>query len=422
MRAVVRKNIDWFLNSEIMRPNDGFWGIAERLLITKDNAALDVINGGFEYQTQLTPDLAVLEHRRPDCNLQAALVFHLASMALNDAAVGEIPDRIIDFLLHRSSLWVRDTESPFYGLWVWALPHKRIAYYTDDMSWIIPILLLLGKSRGRADIIENATLCARSMYPHVKAYLDFKNQNGLQTPYPDGRISGLLMNPHWMGLATMAFAHADAYDPTPGYREMAQTYYDQYALGGPPAYDERTSKASAVGGLPWSLSEYAYLSLSASVCAEYYDMDSARQAARVAADTLISKQAATGHFPAEHYETPVAQELADLIYTQNFATLGLYHVARLFPEETRYQQAYEKSLAFLASIQDASDDVHFRGCWRGMYDTKTGQWGGGDHHEGGACSIYSGWTNAPICLTFLLELVGGSLFVGDTLFDPLDAS
>jgi len=39
---------------------------------------------------------------------------------------------------------------------------------------------------------------------------------------------------------------------------------------------------------------------------------------------------------------------------------------------------------------------HLHGCWRGMYDMKMKKWGGGNCFEGGADSIYTGWTNAPI--------------------------
>ena len=31
-----------------------------------------------------------------------------------------------------------------------------------------------------------------------------------------------------------------------------------------------------------------------------------------------------------------------------------------------------------------------------MYDMKAKAWGGGNCYEGGAGSIYTGWTNAPI--------------------------
>jgi hypothetical protein len=45
-----------------------------------------------------------------------------------------------------------------------------------------------------------------------------------------------------------------------------------------------------------------------------------------------------------------------------------------------------------------------------LYDTGPNAWGGGDRYEGGAGSIYSGWTNAPIALSFLFEATDRSLF------------
>ena len=52
----------------------------------------------------------------------------------------------------------------------------------------------------------------------------------------------------------------------------------------------------------------------------------------------------------------------------------------------------------------------FAGCWRGLYDTRAGAWGGGDHYAGGANSLYSGWTNAPISCAFLFAAGAGDLF------------
>lgn len=56
----------------------------------------------------------------------------------------------------------------------------------------------------------------------------------------------------------------------------------------------------------------------------------------------------------------------------------------------------------LVEMQDTSPDLTFHGCWRGMFDCKERTYGGGNCYEGGAGSIYSGWTNAPIALGMLL--------------------
>ena len=44
-----------------------------------------------------------------------------------------------------------------------------------------------------------------------------------------------------------------------------------------------------------------------------------------------------------------------------------------------------------------------------MFDMNQNSWGGGDRFEGGAGSIYTGWTNAPVSLAFLLHDSGKSL-------------
>jgi len=46
-----------------------------------------------------------------------------------------------------------------------------------------------------------------------------------------------------------------------------------------------------------------------------------------------------------------------------------------------------------------------------MYDCQAGEWGGGNRFEGGRGSIYSGWTNAPVSMAFLLELTGSDLLI-----------
>ena len=66
-------------------------------------------------------------------------------------------------------------------------------------------------------------------------------------------------------------------------------------------------------------------------------------------------------------------------------------------------------MQLLLKIQDADPAPQFNGCWRGMYDLQTGTWGGGDRYEGGAGSIYTGWTNAPISLWLLAEREGKAL-------------
>lgn len=417
-RRAVERNLGWFLNSGVMRPADGFWGVAERVVILRDNEAARRINNVFPSQTALADGASVLEHRRVDCCVQTAFLFDAAALALDRPELRETAKNLIEYLVRRSCLRHTDASSGKCGLWGWAAPLYKEPVWTDDNSWLIVVFSILSRN-GHPELAEPAIAAARTLHRHAAAYMHFLNEHGRDALCPlDARtetdaaekIIGLRLNPHWMGLVCMAFAHVAELDPGTPYYDVVETYF-KTALYGPPKHDERSGR-NISAGLSWTLSEYAYLILSGSVVAKRFGCGPAMKAARTAAEILIKSQKPDGHFPAEHYEAPVASHCADLIYTQNWATIGLQHAAGLFDDELgrECRLASERSLAFLAEIQDKSPSLAFNGCWRGMYDTERGIWGGGDCHEGGANSVYTGWTNAPISLSFLSAETGQNLF------------
>lgn len=399
-REVVRKNLEWFRSSGIMRPEDGFWGVAERIVLTDDNVALTEILSSFPSYSRPEPGCLVVEHRRADCNFEVALLFDWAAEALGERAYRMVADHLLDYLVDRSCLRVIKPESPVKDLWGWANPFARERIWTDDNAWVIMGLLIFAR-RGRPHLKDAGIAAARCLREHAVRYLDqVERTDGMARLPGVPLLSGLFMNPHWMGLVTMALAHAAAVDPATDYASVIRTYYRRVGRGPLPSEYKPTRIPS--GTTVWNLSEQAYLSLLASTVARQCDFPEVREAARAASDRLVATQSPVGHWSSEHHETPEAPQLADLIYTQNWATLGLWHAARLFGCDA-YRSAYERSLEFLARIQDAGPSPRTRGCWRGLYDTATRTWGGGDRYEGGARSLYSGWTNAPVAWTFLLE-------------------
>ncbi len=404
---IVHRSITWFLNSGIMRPADGFWGVAERIALLAHNEAAAQIRRAFPSQTPLASSVVVLENRRPDCNMQTALLFELATDVLGHAAIRGVADHILDYLLRRSCLRDEAPASATCGLWRWANPKNRSSYWTDDNAWVTTIALLLA-GRGRPYLREVGIAAARSLNRHMSAFLAEIRAVGAPSRLHGAPMSGMRLNPHWLGLVTMALAHAAAADPETDYASTVVVYHD-LVLPGPHKAGRRIRTSPS--GLGWTLSEYAYLALTASVCAHQFGDEAIRTVAREAADMLIRRQSDQGHFPSEHDEAPRGEHVADLIYTQNWATLGLLHAGRLF-DCADYRAACVRSLEFLDHIQDDSPEPWLRGCWRGAYDMRTRRWGGGDRFEGGAGSIYSGWTNAPIALAFLMESSGASLFPG----------
>ena len=123
-------------------------------------------------------------------------------------------------------------------------------------------------------------------------------------------------------------------------------------------------------------------------------------------DMLISKIDRHGNIPSEWAkEAPAGENLVDLIYTQNWAMLGLRNLYSLTGKE-EHRSASQKAMGLILEIQDRSPEKQFKGCWRGMYDMSAGKWGGGNRYEGGAGSIYTGWTNAPLSIAIASELIG----------------
>ena len=269
----------------------------------------------------------------------------------------------------------------------------RTEIYFDDNAWncVIPLIIakLAPELGEKFKMVKTSIQVADSM------------EKAFSCQFPEIVVKegeyvwlGDLKSPHWGALACMAFAFA--------YRETGEAKYSNAIL----KYNEYldANKDS------FTTSEHAYIVIGQSIAAAFLKNNSIEATALESADRLLSKQdARTGNIPSEWgKEAPVGEHLVDMIYTQNWALLGL-HTLCTSRQEGKYRNAFEKAMGLLLKIQDRSPEKHLQGCWRGMYDLKTKGWGGGDRFEGGANSIYSGWTNAPISIVTAFELLGKSL-------------
>ena len=176
------------------------------------------------------------------------------------------------------------------------------------------------------------------------------------------------------------------FQPKPEYRKVIDDYH-KYLLANINAFTP---------------SEYGYALLGATAAYTVMKDDLSLKTVRAFADKAVSvMDPKTGNLPARHYEAPVGDHLADTIYTLNWAVLGMQNAQKI---DGKYTAAYEKILGLLLRIQDTTPEPWLYGCWRGMYDLKAKSWGGGNCFEGGAGSIYTGWTNAPIAWTVAFAL------------------
>ena len=381
----VRRNLEWFCNSGVMDPPDGSWGVAERIAVTKDHTAIEKICRAFPAWNEFD-GYCVIEPRRPDCNFETALLFLLAGRKFGSEEFTRTGENLLMYLYNRSGMIF-----PENSVWNWSNITKQPGRWFDDNGWcgviqfriaaLRPDLDRKYRMRGRA--LRLARLLAAGVDRSLGADQEISHGSW---PDPEGFWLGEPRLPHWGAVALLAGTAALAVEPDPVLAIQLRRYYEY------------------VGGRldTFIASELCYALLGAAFAANvtgeefYLDLT-----ARTAAAVLRRIDPATGNLPAEHCEAPKGAHLVDLIYTANWALLGLQAAAGVTGDEA-VREAYRKLLELLTAVQDRSDNPAFRGCWRGMYDLRAGEWGGGDLFEGGQNSIYTGWTNAPIALGLLL--------------------
>lgn len=381
LKDAVEKNLQWFIHSGVMIPDNGLWGVAERLAVKHGNSALEKTLDAFPAWMD-QGDSYVIEQRRADCNFQTAWLFLKADQLFPGKDYGTVGRNILDFLYFRSGLLERSPDVPSPGNWNWSHIMRDNRLWFDDQSWCLHIQLKIADDFPELDqkyqISRWAYTLAASLY---SAVTDKSNQ---------ARWCGKLELPHWGALTAMALAQAATGETGEKYTAFCREYFEN--LDCP------------------NVSETAYALIGAVNCAKKLDFDFFIRHAEKYAGMIVDKiDPETGIPPSEHQrETPVGKHLADLIYTVNWAVLGLREYGLI--AGNKYAVHVENMTALLCKIQDRSENLHFNGCWRGMYDVRSGTWGGGDLFEGGGSSIYTGWTNAPISLTLLHEYLGSSLF------------
>ena len=78
LKEVLAKNLNWFRKSSVMVPDNGFWGVAERIYVCGDPELRKKVFHSFNSFTEYD-SWSVIESRRADCNMQLAYLFLLAS-------------------------------------------------------------------------------------------------------------------------------------------------------------------------------------------------------------------------------------------------------------------------------------------------------------------------------------------------------
>ncbi len=410
MTDVLRKNLDWFRRSKIMVPDNGFWGVAERLYLCNEpelrKKVLETFNSFTEYN-----GWSVIESRRADCNFQTALLFLLSSEILEDGDKKNIAVNLLDYLYFRSGLLNRgesdgaDPETD--GVWNWSHTEWRMKLWFDDNSWALAVPLLIAERYPELDAKYELKKWAEKLAERLfagfsRTFLASLGKPDADMSDPEKQWFGRPLLPHWGSLCCFALSLAirAGLDPQGKYKNMIGQYHEYLEKG-----DGTGDKLN--------VSELAYAVIGSAAAYRIAGESRYLILAEQFAERILAKaDPETGNVPAEHYEAPKGPHLVDTIYTVNWILIGFQNLLRILPdnvENRKFRTFYSRLLSLIAEIQDKSSEPQFAGCWRGMFDTKTGTWGGGDCYEGGAGSIYSGWTNAPLALVFANEILGTSL-------------
>lgn len=383
IRRSLKRTAEWFRQSGVMRPADGSWGIAERVFVTDNNPKLEQVYRSFSAWTE-HDGYSIIEQRRPDCNMEAVLMFLLMNEISHEREDYQTAYNLLDYLYRRSGMLLRTEIKDSYAAGIWNWSHIRWtapAIWYDDNSWVCMIQLMTGARYPELDREFELTLWGRKLAEVLAAAFlhDWPEADDKKQTNPSG-LSGTLPMPHWGGLVCMAVSRAWRSEPKEIYRKVTEIYIRHL----------QEKKDS------FNNSEICYAVLTLCMMNKAFHDPESLELAQSYADRLLAQMdPQTGNIPAQHWEAPSGEHLADTIYTLNWAVLALQCMASLVQKDS-YDSAYRKLLNLLLKIQDASPEKQFRGCWRGMFDMKAGVWGGGESYEGGAGSIYTGWTNAPI--------------------------
>ena len=381
-KTELRKSLEmtrkWFKESGVMIPENGLWGVSERVLLVKNNQTAQKTLDSFPAWTAHERDgYCIVEQRRADCCMQAAFLCLRLHEIFGVQHIHTVAHNILSFLFNRSGLLHRTGGEKIEGTWNWShIKHEKCIYF-DDNAWMAVLMLKMSQHYPDFDKefelkewgLKLSDLLAAA-FPRY--FADEKATEGTFSWLGKPKL------PHWGSLVCQALAEAMKFQPKPEYRKVIDDYH-AYLLANIDAFTP---------------SEYGYALLGATAAYTVMKDDLSLKTVRAFADKVVSvMDPKTGNLPARHYEAPVGDHLADTIYTLNWAVLGMQNAQKI---DGKYTAAYEKILDLLIQIQDTSAEPWLYGCWRGMYDLKAKAWGGGNCFEGGAGSIYTGWTNAPI--------------------------
>lgn len=385
-KAALDLHKKWFLESSVM-PLDGKLGIAERVLLTANNTAAEKAMSSFP-AWRIFENGCILEQRRADCCFETAYYFLRRYQIFNEPHDREICSNMLNYLYCRSGMLSRNpnTTTCDLGVWNWSDIRWTPAIWFDDNAWCIMLALAIAEADAEFDKKYDMKKHALEGAAAIAAGFERQWPKDYKYDPSSGKMpwAGNLALPHWGALAACALSCAMNEEKDEEllqrYRNIDKTYFDFIT--------------AELDNLNFSELSYSLLYLGWS---QKYHLSQEKKnlGIKIRQKLLDNCDKTSLSLPSTHYEAPNGAALADLIYTMNWFYTAMTVFEQKFPSEAGSKWLADFS-EFLIRIQDKSAQAELAGCWRGMYDIDNASWGGGDCYEGGANSIYTGWTNAPL--------------------------
>ena len=386
--------------------------------------------------------------RRADCIGEMAGTFALASQVTNRPRHADIGRNLGDYLLEKSILTSGKREqpgNPAYGLIGWndvTRYHGDIdgygVYYPDDMCRAL-LGLLVSRTvlqRERWDnrlaraLLANLRLCStRGFVPDRADEAPFEAGGGWLPHFRSDRTS---LTAHYQGWVWAAFLRAAALSGEPAFLDRARAGLKRLVAAHPSGWNCANGSLSLEEArillpLAWLVraddrpEHRAWLQT-------FVDHFRRRQdASGLPAEALARPNAGVPQSNAEYgvAETSLLQRngdpVADLLYTANFAAVGLHEAAAL--GITGAKEAADRLADALVRIQVDSPSRQLDGAWFRAFDFRRWEYWASNADVGwGAWAVETGWTQSWICTVLALRLKNTTLWeqtnapgLGDTL-------
>jgi len=365
---------------------------------------------------------------RSDCAAETAMVFACDWAVTRNRESFLLARQILDNVWSAPDYWQGDPQSPAYGLSNWY--EQGAFFYGDDNARVILATLAAGRLLDEARWDEYVLRCLLA---------------NLRTTGPLGfRRNRINLSDFFEGNRGWEYFHdTPVVTYSPHYQAyLWACYLWAYALTGYEGFLSRSQKAirmtmDAYPKWKWTnglTQEMARMLLPLAFLVRIEDTTEHRGWIDRIAEDLLAQQQPCGAIrellgkPAEGESPPPSSNqeygtreasviqkngdpACDLLYTANFAFLGL-HEAFAATGEARLRRAEDKLAEFFCRIQVRST-VHpyLEGCWMRSFDyEKWEYWGSSADTGWGAWCVESGWTNSWIAATFAMRLLGETLF------------